>query len=202
MESLAMSAHPLQQYRLLLTSAAAAIASLFASAGLAEGEMVPIGLQAELLGKIAGYDRNFAARAPGRVAILLVANPSEPASTPVVLEMRRALSGLESVGGRPHDERVVVFSTVSALFETVRVEKAGIVYFGPGFGDQVESISASFVGQNVLTVSAFAGDVPRGIVLGFELVSSKPKLLVHLGQARKQGVDFRAEVLKLVRVYE
>jgi len=39
-------------------------------------------------------------------------------------------------------------------------------------------------------------------VLGFELVSSKPRLLVHLSQARKQNVDFRAEVLKLVQIYQ
>jgi len=44
--------------------------------------------------------------------------------------------------------------------------------------------------------------VPRGIVLGFDLVGGKPKMLVNLGQARKQHVAFMAEVLKLAKVFE
>jgi hypothetical protein len=44
--------------------------------------------------------------------------------------------------------------------------------------------------------------VPAGIVLGFDLVSGRPKLVVNLSQARRQHVDFRAEVLKLMKVYE
>ena len=39
-------------------------------------------------------------------------------------------------------------------------------------------------------------------VLGFDLVSGKSKLLCHLGQAKKQHVAFKAEVLKLMKVYE
>src|SRR5438874_366246 len=52
----------------------------------------------------------------------------------------------------------------------------------------------------LLTASAVASQVTLGIVLGFDLVSGKPKLLVHLGQARRQHVDLSAEVLKLMRV--
>jgi hypothetical protein len=39
-------------------------------------------------------------------------------------------------------------------------------------------------------------------VLDFDLISDKPKLLVHLGQARKQKVAFGAEILKLMQVHE
>ena len=47
-----------------------------------------------------------------------------------------------------------------------------------------------------------AGDVPKGIVLSFDLVSGKPKIVVHLGQAKRQDVQFKAELLKLARVIE
>lgn len=203
MELVAVSARRKREHRFyLLRAALAALVLLCASLGLAEGTMVPIELQAELLAKISSYDRNFGARSPARVPILLVAHPGDPTSVPAVLEMQRALAGLASVGGRLHDERVVIFSTLPALLDVFQQNQPAIVYFGPGFRDQIESISAAFDGQSVLTVSAVPGDVARGIVLGFELVSSKPKLLVHLSQARKQNVDFRAEVLKLVQIYQ
>ena len=44
--------------------------------------------------------------------------------------------------------------------------------------------------------------VPGGIVLGFDVVSGRPKLLVHLTQAKRQNVALRAEALKLMRVFE
>jgi hypothetical protein len=40
------------------------------------------------------------------------------------------------------------------------------------------------------------------VVLGFDLVSGRPKLLVNLTQAKKQKVDLAAEILKLMKVYE
>jgi hypothetical protein len=44
--------------------------------------------------------------------------------------------------------------------------------------------------------------VPAGIVLGFDVVSGRPKLLVNLTQAKRQNVSLRAEALKLMKVYE
>ena len=41
-----------------------------------------------------------------------------------------------------------------------------------------------------------------GEIYGFDLVSSKPKMLVNLTQARKQLISFRADILKLMVVYE
>ena len=36
----------------------------------------------------------------------------------------------------------------------------------------------------------------------FDLVSGRSKLLVNLTQARRQNIEFRAEILKLTKVYE
>jgi hypothetical protein len=52
----------------------------------------------------------------------------------------------------------------------------------------------------VLTVASSAQDVENGIVLGFDVISGKPKLVVSLTQARKQNVAFNAAVLKMMKV--
>ena len=44
--------------------------------------------------------------------------------------------------------------------------------------------------------------VKEGIVLGFDVVSGRPKLLFNLPQARLQKVALTATVLKLMTVYE
>jgi hypothetical protein len=55
---------------------------------------------------------------------------------------------------------------------------------------------------DVLTMGAVADYVPAGIVFGVDLISGKPKLLVNLTQARRQHVDFGAQLLRLARIYQ
>jgi hypothetical protein len=57
-------------------------------------------------------------------------------------------------------------------------------------------------GVSVLSSGALARFAQHGVVLSFDLVGGKPKLLVHLGRARRQKVDLSAQVLKLVKVIE
>jgi hypothetical protein len=175
---------------------------LATSRGSAHGMSVPTSAQAELIAKLAGFDRNFAGRAGAKVVILIAAMPGDSESMSAALEMKAALSRLPKVGDRPHEEQIVVHSSASALADLVRSKKAAIVYFGPGFEKQVPALRDSFGSLNVLTVGGVPSYVSGGIVLGFDLVSGRPKLLVHLAQARKQQVSFPASVLNLMKVQQ
>jgi hypothetical protein len=166
----------------------------------AEDIPVPIGLQATLLAKVVAYDRNLPERAGDRVRTVLVGKPSDPTSMPFVRQMRQALGSIENFGKLPHDEEIVEFTSAAALREKCRSERISIVYLGPGLRAEIESIRDALEPLSILTVSANPEDVSRGIVLGFDLVYGKPKLVVHLAQARKQRVDLVAEVLKMMRV--
>jgi hypothetical protein len=63
-------------------------------------------------------------------------------------------------------------------------------------------MATALVGVDVLTAGATRSFVREGIVVGFDLVGGKPKLLVHLGQARKQNVKLTARFLNLVEVVD
>jgi hypothetical protein len=163
---------------------------------------VPIDLQAELLSKVTAYDRGAAGRAGQVVHVLLVAKHGDPSSMPAVLQMRQALTRVGLFGSLSHVEQVIEYTNAAALADMCRSQNAAIVYFGPGFRDDVASIRVALESVTTLTVAAQPADVPRGIVLGFDLVSGRPKLLYQLTQARKQHVDLKADVLKLMRIYE
>src|SRR5262245_48422116 len=158
---------------------------------------VPFVLQASLMAKVAGFDRNFAARAGNKAVVLLVTAPGDTDSARAALAMKSALSELPKIGDLPHEEEIVPFTNAAALADMVRAKRAAIVYFGPGFAKQVPAIRNAFSAVSVLTVGALAEYVPDGIVLGFDLVSGHPKLLVQLEQARKQQISFPASVLSL-----
>lgn len=187
--------------RLVVSASASAFALSLSSTGSAQSMPVPTAAQAELIAKLAGFDRNFAARAGGKAVIILAAMPGNTDSMSAALEMKAAFARLPTVGNLPHEELVVTQSSPSALAELVRAKRAAIVYLGPGFDKQISAIRDALSSLDVLSVGGIPGYVPGGIVLGFDLVSGRPKLLIQVVQARKQKVAFPASVLSLMKVY-
>jgi hypothetical protein len=168
----------------------------------AEEIAVPVPLQAELIVKVAEYDKNFAARAGERAQVLLVAKAGNADSFRVASQMEAALSRSSLIAGIPHDESVVVYPGAAQLANLCRTRHAAIVYFGPGFSKEIEDIRRELSTVDILSVSGVPDYVPVGIVFGFDVISGRPKLLVHLTQAKLQNVAFRAEALKLMKVFE
>jgi hypothetical protein len=174
---------------------------LHARPATAERVVVPAELQAELFAKVAAYDRNFAKRAGRTAQVVLVVRPNDAKSKLFAATLRAALTKLDQVGGLPHEETIVAYEGAPALAKVCRSQQVAAVYMAPGLDAEVDVIRSALTGMDVLTVGAAPEHVPRGLVLGFDLVSGKPKILVNLEQARKQNVNFRADVLKLMRVY-
>jgi len=168
----------------------------------ADAIAVPIRLQAELLSKVASYDRNFEARTGERVRTLLLMKQGDPESSRAAAEMKSALSSIPTIGALPHEEELGTYSDPRALAETCRARKISILYVAPGFSQQVDALRETMGALSLLSVGSVAEYVPNGIVLGFDLVSGRSKLLVNLTQARRQRIEFRAEILKLTKVYE
>jgi hypothetical protein len=168
----------------------------------AEQVVVPVELQAELLAKVASYDRNMAARAGDRLQVLLVTKASDSESVRVVTRMQSALRAIPQIGGLPHDEQALTFTTAAELARLCRAQHIAIVFLGPGHSDEIPAIRDALADVDVLSVSPVPEYVERGVVLGFDVVSGKPRLLVNLAQARRQHVALRAEVLKLMKVYD
>jgi hypothetical protein len=188
--------------RQLLLFAASVLLASREGAGRAEGVAVPVELQAELLAKVAVYDRNMPGRAGDRLQVLLLTNGSDPESARFATRMQVALQAVAQIGGFPHDDRIAAFAGPLDLAQQCRARRIGIVFVGPGLGEQVGDIRDALDGLDVLSVAAVPEYVPQGVVLGFDVISGKPKLLVHLTRARRQHVELTADVLKLMRVFE
>lgn len=180
---------------------AACVLGLLAGPTLAQDVVVPAELQGELLAKVAAYDRNLGARAGDTARIVLVVKSGDARSNLSAATMKSVLSHIDRVGGLPHQESIVPFEGAAALAARCRSDRVAIVYFTPGFTDDIDQLRASFAGVDILSVSAVPEYVARGIVLGFDLVSGKPKLLLNLPQAKEQNVNFKADVLALMKVY-
>jgi hypothetical protein len=194
----------LRRFRTIAVLAATvAVALLFfgVRSSLAQTAVVPPDVQASLIAKLMPYDRNFAARAHSVARVLVVSKHGSGKSRAAAEAFRSALAGLGNVGGLPLDVRTVEFESAPSLVATCRSEHVAAVYVSADFDDDIPALQRSFSGVDILSVSGGSEYVPGGIVLGFELVSGKPKLVLNLAQAKLQNVNFGAEVLRLMRVY-
>jgi hypothetical protein len=179
------------------------VCALYAGhAGPAAAAALPITLQASLLAKVANYDRNFRKRAGDRVRIFLVTRAGHADSAAAAAQMAAALGRVPNIAGLPHDEFTHTYTRADALAESCKARRIAVVVLGPGFEEDIEVIRRALDGLEVLTVSTVPDYVPRGVVLGFDVVSGKPRILVHLPQAKRQQVQFRADALSLMQVYK
>lgn len=161
--------------------------------------VVPAELQVELLARVLRYDRSFAKPTPERVKVLIVHRESAP-SEQFARQLSTALRAAPVVGGVPHDDVLLRFTDVARLLEEVERTGARVVVFAPGFAPESKAIATGLEGRQLITISATPRGVHEGLVLGFDLVDGKPRMLFNLTSARRHQSDFRAEVIKLMTV--
>lgn len=162
---------------------------------------MPIALQAKLLVKVYPYDRSMKKRAKGGpVRIAIVYRKGDADSEKVAYGFKQALSKVDRIGKLPHKETLVPWTGANDLVDLIEERQISIVYLAPALRSSAGRLSKRLVGTNVLTVASLARYVKRGAVLGFDVVSGKPKLLLNLPQAKLQKVRFSTRVLKLMEV--
>ena len=176
--------------------------ALASDRGLAEEAVLPIAIQVELLVKVASYDRNFQQRAGDRAKVLIFTKPGNGDSARVAAQVEAGLGRAPLIGGLPHDEVVTPYHSAAEMAELCRAQRAAIVFFGPGFREDITAIREALDGVDVLSVSAIPEYVEAGIVLGFNVASGRPELLVNLPQARRQKVALKSDVLRLMKVFQ
>jgi hypothetical protein len=167
----------------------------------ATSDPLPATLQADLVLKVAGYDKNLHARAGSSVRIV-IASKSTDEDARWSAQVRAALGRGETVGGLPHSEATVFYSKAEDLAAACKAEHAAIVIVSASLLDESASIARAFEGVDVLTAAPDAEMARRGMVLAFELASGKPKLFLNQRQALKQKVALSAEVMKLMTVFQ
>jgi len=96
----------------------------------------------------------------------------------------------------------VPFAGAAALIAQCKREHVSIVYLSSALEGAAAELGKGFDGTDILTASAIARYVPAGIVLGFDLVSGKPRLALNQPQAQKQNVAIKPEVVSLMKVFK
>jgi YfiR/HmsC-like len=169
----------------------------------AEDVAVPISLQMDLLLKVASYDKNLNERVHDSVRVAVLQKTSDADSGRSAAEALKALSSTDDMDGVPLERVSTTYTDGPALARVIRESNIAILYVTPGFTEsEMDAIALALDGVSVLSSGALSKYTTRGVVLGFDLVGGKPKLLVNLAVAKRQRVELSSSVLKLMRVVE
>ncbi len=152
--------------------------------------------------RVAAYDRSLPARAGGKVRVLLLTQPDDTDSRTVTGQMDAALHRFDSIAQLPFEVTTAAFPGGPALAGQCRSGRISIVYLAPGLDARIPEMARALDGVDVMSVGSLGRYVAQGAVLGFDLESGRPTLLINLNQAKKQNVAIEAEVLHLMKVVQ
>lgn len=187
----------------LVASALVAV-SLLCGARLSSAEdlALPAEIEARLSARAASYERTLSSRAGKKVVIAIVMRASDQDSVRAASQLDTAFRDVGPINNLEHEDFVVPWKDGPTLRDVCAQRNVSIVFFAPGLDRELDAALNAIQPLRALTVAGALSYVKRGVILGFDLVSGRPKLVINLAMARKQGLDFRAELLRLVTVVE
>jgi hypothetical protein len=188
----------------VLVLLAAVVAASAISAPLAAGDdvSVPPRVQAQLLAAVTSFQTNLRLSADGAVQILVLTADKDAESDRVARQLVAALGEMKKIMRRQHRESIEPFRGGRALAAACRDRGISVVYLAPGLGGAIAEIDQALRGSAVLTAGAVAAFVPRGVVLGFDLVSGRAEMLLNPTQMRALDVHFPPSLFQLMRITE
>ena len=168
----------------------------------AEEVTVPPRVQAQLLAAVASFQTNVNLAPDGAVQILVLTKEGDAESDRIAHQLTAALGEMRKIMRRPHREIIAPFHGGATLAATCREIGISIVYVAPGLGAALPEIAESLKGSAVLTSGAVPSFVPRGVLLGFDLVSGRAEMLFSPTQMRALNTHFPASIFQLMRITE
>ena len=162
----------------------------------------PTALQAQLIGRLAAFDRSFAARAGAVAKVAFQHKAQDAESASITNAVAKATAALADIGGLRPEVSVSELGDPAKLAARCTNEHLGLLYFGPGTELDMPAVAQALAGVDILSVGASGAHAERGAVVGFDVEEGRPRIVVNLRAARAQKVSLRPELLKLARVID
>jgi hypothetical protein len=181
-----------------------ALALVAATHPPAAGQAVPVPaeLQYTLIAKILTFDRNLQSRSGTEIVVGVVFQPAFPASQAAQREFLAAVraSPVQAVEGIP--VRVVAIPLRDPAALRGQLEQAGVnlVYVAPLRAVALDQVLEAARAVGAVSVTGVPEYVAAGVSVGLGLQAGRPRILVNLASARREGADLSSNLLMLAEV--
>lgn len=166
----------------------------------AEEPSIPLDLQAQLSAKVFEYVESPPLGGGSQLPLGILVNARDANSMRAAVELRAAFARVSASGRRTFDAQIIEWSSGPALTDEIARRKVTVLYLTPGLATDLAAVVSALAGRRVLTISAVDTYVAGGAILGYELSSGHPHMILNLHQAKRQEIVLRAALVKLVRL--
>lgn len=159
-------------------------------------------LQYQLFMKILKYDRNLLTKGGNELAIGIVYQGGFRSSYLAMEDFRKAMNEAEEKQFGDLPIRVVLIDLdKQADFEAgILTNKVSVLYVTPLRAFELARITSLSRARKIVTLTAVADYVAKGISVGLGLKDERPEIIVNLQASREEGADLSSNLLKLARV--
>ena len=178
--------------------------SLFSSVSLAQEMPVPVDIQYQLLLKILTFDRNLHSRTGDTLVIGIVHQKYFRTS----LNVKEELMQIFDASDTPEIDSIPVacvplpIQTLTGFDSLLAQTKIDIIYIAPLRGVDVSTLASICQSRNIVTFSGVPEYMDYGATIALDTQGDNPKILINLNAAKKIGVNFNSQLLKLSKIIE
>jgi hypothetical protein len=170
----------------------------------ASGQSVPVPaeLQYTLIAKVLTFDRNLSDRSGAEIVMGIVYQPTFPASDGVRREIAEAAgrSVVRSIEGIRVRVVEIPLRNPAELAGALQQAGVNLLYVTPLRAVDLARVLAAAREAGALTVTGVPEYVSAGVSLGLGLDAGRPRILVNLSSARREGADLSSNLLMLADV--
>ncbi|OGS19105.1 MAG: hypothetical protein A2219_01530 [Elusimicrobia bacterium RIFOXYA2_FULL_50_26] len=172
----------------------------------AGAESLSADLQAALITKILMYENHASKNAKNNTLVIGVLSGEDEKSAASAKAISAALLKLKAKGAKINSLAIDVaqakIAGSSAVVEELKSKNVNALYIAAARPADI-SVATS-VSQEMKIVSIIGDDaeknVAKGVAVGLAVESNKPVILVNINAALKEGCDFAAQFLQLVKL--
>ncbi len=165
---------------------------------------MPVEVQYPLFLKIVTFDRNFQARVGQEVAVGILYQSEYRKSFNVRNTLIDIINNfpLHNIDGIPIRYVSIDMSVETDLRAAIEREKINLMYVAPLRAADIAAITEASREKHVLTLTGVPDYADAGISVSIDVRGDKPLIVINLPEAKAEGADFDAQLLKLAKVIQ
>jgi hypothetical protein len=183
-------------------SALGLVALMLLPIATAEDLPVPVETQLPLLLKVLTFDRNLQETMGDELVIAVVYQKRFRQSLLIkeALERAAATTELTRVAGTPFRLAPVALDDPDLLEQSLIEVEADVLYIAPLRAIPISTVTDASRRLGVLTMTGVPDYINSGVSVAIEVARSRPRLVINLEAAEKEGADLSSRLLNLARV--
>jgi hypothetical protein len=163
---------------------------------------LPVDQQFPILMKILSYDRSIKEKAGKSIYITIIYQSEYRGSLLARNEFLRAAGegNPGQLGGIPLLIKDYILTDIDSLQEHLERERADYLYITPLRAVSIGSIVELANTIRIPTLTGVPEYCKMGVAISIDILGGKPKILVNLEFAKRQGLDLSSQLLRLVKL--